>query len=249
MKKYCLILMLLISSLFMSGQALAEKKVLLSSINLPPYTGEQLPEHGFFSQIVTRAFAEAGYKVEYQYRPWRRALQEAKTGSVDGVMTAYWEKSSAEYLEYPDVVWKVTVVVAVLPNQLITYSGKVSDFRGYTIGVVSGSVVSKHLTSEGITTQDVLDHTQNILKLAAGRIDAMIIPDAVLRYKLSLLATEGKKIEARRLDTPYKVYDMYVAFSKANPEYKTLTQDFNRGIQLLKSKGEFDRIVADAGLK
>jgi len=241
--------MLLMSTLFMSGHALANKRVLLSTINLPPYTGEQLPEHGFFSEIVTQAFAEVGYQVEYQYRPWRRALQETKTGASDGVMTVFWEKDRAEYLEYPDVVWKVTTVVATLSDQPITYTGKVSDFKEYTIGVVRGSVVSKHLTGEGITTQDVPDHTQNILKLAAGRIDAMIIPDAVLRYKLSLLATEGKKIEARRLDTPYKVYDMYVAFSKANPEYKTLTQDFNKGLQLLKSKGEFDRIVADAGLK
>lgn len=249
MKNYCLILMLLIGCLLLSGRVLAANKVLLSTINLPPYTGEQLPEHGFFSEIVTRAFAEVGYQVEYQYRPWRRALQETKAGETDGVMTVFWEKGRAEYLEYPEVVWKVTSVVVTLPGHPISYSGEVSDFKGYTIGVVSGSVVSKHLTQEGIATQDVPDHTQNILKLAAGRIDAMIIPDAVLRYKLGLLKAEGKQIAVRKLDTPYKIYDMYVAFSKKHPQYKTLTHDFNRGLQGLKSKGAFDKIVADAGLK
>lgn len=58
-------LILIICSVFALNRVHAGQTVVLSTINWPPYTGENLPGHGFISKIVTAAFEEVGYQVEF----------------------------------------------------------------------------------------------------------------------------------------------------------------------------------------
>ena len=238
-----------LSFILIISSACKAQTVLLSTINWPPYTGEKLEEHGFFSEIVSGAFSEVGYEVEFQYRPWPRALQEAKTGVVDGVMTAYWKSQRTAYLEYPDVVWKVTERFFTLYGHPILNSSNIEDLIGYRIGVLRGSLQAEQLMAYGIDIEEVNSHSQNILKLSAGRIDAVIIPDSVLFYELRSLSAEGNKLNFKKLDIPYRTYKMYVAFSKVNSDYKKLTEDFNQGLKLLKNNGEFERIQKKHNIK
>lgn len=76
----------------------AKDTIQISTINWEPYSGEKLPNHVFFSELITEAFSRVGYRVEFKYRPWARALKEAKNGDVHGVMNTYWKKEREYYL-------------------------------------------------------------------------------------------------------------------------------------------------------
>ena len=231
---------------FMSGIVGAEQTIQtirLSTINWEPYAGESLPDHGFFSELVTEAFSRVGYRVEFQYRPWARALDEAKNGDVHGVMDAYWKEDRVEFLEYPDDVWKVKEEFIALRDTSITYTGSLADLKGSIIGVERGGAQAEELRAADLQTAAVADQVQNVQKLLAGRIDAILIPRAIFFYHLERLKPQFDRTLVKILKPPYKVYSLYVAFSKQKPNYAQLTADFNRGLKRIKTDGTYERVL------
>lgn len=236
-------ILVIMCTLSLCSNVYAEHTIRLSTINWQPYTGEDLLEHGFFSELVTEAFSRVGYRVEFQYRPWARALEEAKDGDVHGIMDAYWKEDRVKFLEYPDVVWKVKEVFIALQENPITYTGTLTDLKGVTIGVLRATAQAEELQAAGVNTDAINDQIQNVQKLLAGRIDAMIIPEDIFFYHAERLDPQFDRTRVKVLNPPYKVYDMYVAFSKQKPDYQQLTADFNRGLGMIKADGTFEKIL------
>ena len=226
-----------------SGLVNAEQIVKLSTINWEPYTGQNLPDHGFFSELVTESLAKVGYRVVYGYRPWPRALKEAKDGKVDGVMNAYWKQDRTEFLSYPDVVWKVKEEFIALQKNPISFNGKLSSLKGYKIGVLNQSAQAAEIEFADVKTEPVSDQLQNVKKLLAERIDAIVIPRSIFFYHLERIDPGFDRTLIKILKPPFKIYDMYVAFSKRKPGYEQLTADFNRGLKLIKVDGTFKKIL------
>lgn len=226
-----------------SGKVCAEQTILLSTINWEPYTGESLPNHGFFSEIVTESFSRVGFRVKYQYRTWKRALYEAQNGAVHGVMDAYWKEDRVKFLSYPDVVWVVKEEFITLQDKPVTYAGTLADLEGAAIGILRGSVQAEELQNAGLRTVLVNDQTQNVRMLLKGRFDAMLIPRNIFFYHLKRLDPQFDLARVKILEPPYKRYNMYVAFSKQKPNYAQLTADFNRGLNLIKTDGTYEKIL------
>ncbi|MCG8685905.1 MAG: ABC transporter substrate-binding protein [Desulfobacterales bacterium] len=227
----------------------AENIVRLSTINWEPYTGEKLPSHGFFSKLVVESFARAGYKVEFFYLPWARALLETKKGNFDGVMTAYWKKERTEYLHYPDTVYKVKENFVALKSNSINYAGILASLKGYSVGVLNRSIQAEELEKAGIKTQPISDQAQNVNKLLLGRIDTMLIPTPIFFYHLKEIAPKFDNSQIKILHPPYKIYDMFVAFSKKRQNYKELTEDFNKGLNYIKADGSYEKIVRESNIR
>ena len=68
----------------------ADESILLSTGEWPPFISVTLKQKGFAARIVTEAFELEGIKVEYQFRPWARAYDEALYEKVDG--TVFWSR-------------------------------------------------------------------------------------------------------------------------------------------------------------
>ena len=62
----------------------AKPVVRLANGEWPPYQSKLLHLYGFVSQIIVEAFAEEGYEVEFEFLPWVRGLERAKSGQLDG---------------------------------------------------------------------------------------------------------------------------------------------------------------------
>jgi polar amino acid transport system substrate-binding protein len=60
------------------------------------------------------------------------------------------------------------------------------------------------------------------------------------QYQARVMGLENK-IKATFLEDQGKT-DFHICFSKAYPEYETLTQSFNEGLKIIKSNGVFDEI-------
>ncbi|MCG8572134.1 MAG: transporter substrate-binding domain-containing protein [Spirochaetes bacterium] len=239
-KLTCIILILLLSfSLFA-----ANKTINLATINWEPYSGESLPGHGFFSEIIVEAFVAVGYDVKFTYLPWARALKATKEGEFDGIMDAYLKPDRLAYLEYPDVVWKVEEdFITLKSNKKVKFDGNLSSMKNVVIGTLNGTAQEKELKENGLTIQSVNSIDKAVKMLITGRIDAMLIAKSIFWYNLEKVDPNFNRNKISILSPPYKVYDMYVAFSKKAGDYKTLTADFNKGLAMIKKNGKFNRIV------
>lgn len=230
-------------SLIVSTNTFAKETIILSTINWQPYTGQDLPNDGFFSELVTKSLNQVGYDVEYKYSPWARALKEAKYGEVQGVMVTYKTKDREAFLSFPDATWKVSEVFTVLKGSKITYTGELSELKGVQVGMVRGHAAVNKIKSGGIKVQLVSSQDTNIKKLLSGRIDAMLIPKDIFLALLKKVDPAYNPANIVFLEPAHSVHDLYVAFSKKNPNYEKLTSDFNKGLKMIKENGTYNKII------
>ncbi len=227
----------------MPGNTYAEQSVQLATINWEPYTGENLPNHGFFSEIVTEAFSRTGCRVEFKYFPWSRALLYAKKGVVHGLMVAYWKRDRVEFLNYSDVVWKVKEEFIALRETPIVFDGALNSLKGRTIGALRGSAQAEELKAAGLQIDEISDQVLNIKKLLKKRIDIILIPSRILLFHLDRIDPTFDTARIKILKPEYKIFDMYVVFSKQIPGYEQLTADFNMGLDQIKNDGTYRMIL------
>ncbi|WP_018691710.1 substrate-binding periplasmic protein [Algicola sagamiensis] len=220
-----------------------KKHVDLTTINWEPYTGETLNDGGFFTHIVTQAFQKAGYQVTYHYRPWTRALKEAKDGEVHGVMDVYKTKERTKFLSYPDVVWKVKEELITVKPLNINYGGDLSNLKSAVIGVIRGSTAHDDFDQAQLKTYPYNQQDQGILLILKERIDLILAPRSLFFYHLERLSPRFDRSKVKILSPPYKVFDMYVAFSKKKPGFEKLTEEFNAGLKQIKADGSYQKIL------
>lgn len=70
-----------------------------------------------------------------------------------------------------------------------------------------------------------------------------MIPRGLFFYHLERIDPQFSRSLIKILKPPFKIYDMYVAFSKRKPGYEQLTVDFNRGLKLIKADGTYEKIL------
>ena len=91
MKKISLGIMLCIIVSLMLAES---RSVKLTSLEWPPYTGQDLPEQGASIIIAKAAFMAMGYHLTVDFYPWQRAVYKAKEGKdYIGYFPEYYAES------------------------------------------------------------------------------------------------------------------------------------------------------------
>ena len=86
LKAYFVALVALWSTLALANDG--ERPLSISVGDWPPFFVESEPGQGTVARLVRDIFAAEGYKVEFHFRPWKRAYREAAIGQHDA--TAIW---------------------------------------------------------------------------------------------------------------------------------------------------------------
>ncbi|MBF0233705.1 MAG: hypothetical protein HQK65_11810 [Desulfamplus sp.] len=84
MKKLLKSILILSLALSFSSRSFAKEIIRLTNGEWPPYLHKELKYYGVASRIVTEAFALEGITVEYDFFPWGRAYEYAKSGEWNG---------------------------------------------------------------------------------------------------------------------------------------------------------------------
>lgn len=222
------------------GPVYARPGIHLASSNWEPYTGLDLPEQGYFSELVSKAFEKVGYSVEFEYFPWVRALHTTQHGDIDGLMTVYFTKERSTTMEFSSPILSIQEVFISHHDNPIHYDGNLTSLQGYTIGIMRGSTEAEELVAAGANIERVANQRQNVQKLILGRVDAVVIPQEVFFTILEQLEPSYDKSNFKVQSTPFKNYEMHLAFSKQRAGYKKITEDFNKGLQLIVGDGTYD---------
>lgn len=215
-----------------AGTSTSESKhIRLASGEWIPYTGENLPEYGCDSQIISEVFRQMGYTVEYGFFPWARAMHFAEIGEWDG--TVDWGDTPAfreKFFINKDPISNQEMSFFFVKGNAPEWN-TLDDLEGKKIGITSGYVyddVFKHNIEKGnLTFVEASSDEANFKKLLAGRIDLFPIDRNV---GLALLKSKFKVEEQDQLEFDSKVlvtFHPHLLLSKALPRNRELMAQFD----------------------
>lgn len=220
-----------------------------------PYTcSPNAAKPGYLIDIAREVFAKAGHSVTYEAMPWARVIQDL----ADGRITA---AAGAGRAEVPNAILTSgsvgrNVNALLLPaSSTFAYTG-VASLQSLVIGVVnnysydngeideyikahSGNSSRRIETASGTEAQ-----SSNIRKLLAGRIDAVLENENVLKLALSELQPKPE-VRVVPIGAPD---DIFIAFSSKNPKSAEYAAQLDRGMAELRASGRLAAILANYGL-
>ncbi len=204
-----------------------------------PFTGEYLPHYGSSARIVAEAFASEGVRVEYIFRPWKRAFVEAREGEFDG--SILWRRTPERERDF---YYSAPVIIA----DIVFFHLKKFPFawdsledlkkKKIQIGLVRGfeyedefdkAVKAGELASEDVTTQE-----QNLRMLLFERIN---ITPIIRESGYATISREFSSEEAALFThhpVPLAKHTLHLLLSKKSGKNQKMLELFNRGLQRLQ---------------
>lgn len=224
----------------------AENKLVFATCNWEPYWGEHLVNGGYIIEITKEAFRRVGYEIDVRFVPWKRALEEAKLGKVDGVIGTNYSDERAQTYRLTDVVYVDENGFFQKKGRAITYT-TLQDLAPYTIGYMRGSSFGADFdTATYLKKEEVTENEQNIKKLMIGRIDLLISSKELILYTLATKYPEWQG-EIEFIEPAFEMINVHHAISRVNPNAEKIVADFNRGLKEITEDGTVAKIINARG--
>jgi polar amino acid transport system substrate-binding protein len=161
----------------MTGVAFAEADVTLKigTGDYPPFTDATAPDGGSVNRVVKKMATAAGFDVAFEYMPWKRALELARSGRMHA--TSFWYHKQEREADFIHVgpIFKDRLVFFRRADMDKPDWTKLEDLKGLKIGAVNGYTYTPEfweLAEEGVLeVEEAHSDEANFRKLMAGRID------------------------------------------------------------------------------
>jgi polar amino acid transport system substrate-binding protein len=190
-----------------------------ASLEWLPYVGGTLPQGGMSAAVARAAAARFGYGIKIDYLPWKRAMQ-AGAGDAEfaGYFPAYHTAERARQCHFSAPMGHSTIGFAVRAGEPLrwrTLDDLASDKLGVVLGYSNGKTFDAMVAQGKLSVDPSVSDTINLKKLLAGRVRAVVIDKAVLRYLLSTDSTLGKERERLAFDDhPLDDLTLHVCFQR-----------------------------------
>jgi polar amino acid transport system substrate-binding protein len=231
-----------------AAAATAEDRVVrIATGELPPYATQARPDGGMALAIVRSAFELAGYRVEYTFLPWSRALAETRIGKWDA--TAYWghkpEYDSQFYLSDNVLTEQWAMVYR---KELGLKWSVLDDLRPYRMATVPDYTYTPELRAmikSGSIKAEPAPNDAAVLKLLTlGRAD---VAPMELSVACELLKTQFTDADFQKLAAhPKRITESFTTHLMVNRTHSGNAQkvaDFNAGLKKLRESGEYARLL------
>ena len=197
---------------------------------------------GMSSDIVRAAYQAVGIEVKLRVRPYARVLIEVKNGLVPGGLNVAREPSTA-----PDFLWGQELLFQADAHYYhhterpLAAKSAAELQNGERIGVIRGYEYGEQFfRNDAISKEWVSRHIQNISKLLAGRVEAIIMFDKTANLLLQKNGLEKKIVPA----FPCESSLIYVAFSLSHPRAAYFAGKLDEGLRIIKANGVHAAIAA-----
>jgi polar amino acid transport system substrate-binding protein len=222
------------------------KVVRLATLEWPPYVGEDLPDKGFTTAIVSEAFKRAGYEVKIDFMPWARALKESNGGNYDAAYPEYYSEERAKTFLFSDQFAASPLGFYKQKSTNITYA-KLEDLKPYRIGVVLGYTNTPEFDAADYLQKETVNaDEQNLRKLLLGRIDLAVIDKYVAQYIITTKIPEATdKLEF--IEPQLKEQPLYLIFSQQSANNKQKLMAFNAALKSMQADGTLEKIFKKYG--
>ncbi|MBL8520628.1 MAG: transporter substrate-binding domain-containing protein [Betaproteobacteria bacterium] len=199
---------------------------------------------GINADLMREAARRVGITLVFRDMPWKRLEAEIAKGAHSQVDCAFaFSRTPAreKYMEFGREVLQRTEYVLFVHES--TRYGSLDDLRGRRIGVRRGFRLPDKLEEGARRGQFVLeeigDDAANFRKLAAGRLDAVMINLDVGRY----VSRELGMTRLRVLLPPLGYLDNHLVFTKGKG-HTSLLGAFDKALAAMRQDGSVERIRA-----
>lgn len=251
------ILLLAILLFLAPAHALAEQLVIATTTYCPlACQPEDSGREGVMHDVLKAAFEDTQYELIFKNVPYGRAIQETLEGKYGGVTFA-GPANSPDFVFVRNFVMVNIVQFAVKKNSDWQYSG-IESLKNIRIGTPRGFVTSNAAIDEYIVSNSKNGHVvfasnpnptlaqeENLGRLLAGRLDAMLVGSLAFRYIASNI---GVTDQVRLDPTPVAKFHNYLSFSPKHPKAKELRSIVEKKVDAMQLNGELDRIFKRYGL-
>ena len=230
------------------SSAVQAETIKVSTGEYAPFTGEALPNGGVVNGLISRVAEAAGVTVEYEYMPWKRALEVARNGQVHA--SSYWG-------ERPDQTGLAMVGPFTLDRNVLFYRKDkptpefedITELTDVVIGVTHGysytPVFWANVENGTIKTQTAKDDASNFRKLLAGRIDAFIVDEYVGHYLLEQEFTAEERAQLGATESALLGSGGFLQVSLDAEGGAALADRLQATYDAMTASGEMDSIRAE----
>lgn len=219
----------------------AQKSLSLVSTEYPPYFASDLPEGGTLTAITRAALKAEGYELKVIYRPWARLMNELEHGDYDGTIAVWYKAERERFIAYSDPIADTRIGFYGRRNLPLKVDD-LSALQTRTIGTVRGYANPEVFEAANLRTEVTVDDLTNLKKLAADRLDLVLIDMALANWLISTHIPDSTE-KLRALDPPVQTMPLYIGFSRRLPGYEKVMADFNRGLAKIRRTGEYAQIL------
>lgn len=163
------------------------EQIKLTSLDWPPYTGQQLPGQGEVTVLLRQVMADLGYQLQIDFLPWPVAVAKARSGAEghqgyfpEYTVTdpGYLMSAAIGYSELGLVERRDAPLLLTDFSQLSAVRfGVVQDYLNMT---KLDEMIAAGQLKPVITTSDI----NNVLKVINGQLQAAVIDKRVFNYLL-----------------------------------------------------------------
>ncbi|MBF0484801.1 MAG: transporter substrate-binding domain-containing protein [Candidatus Omnitrophica bacterium] len=203
---------------------------------------------GIGVDVVRAVFKAEGIDVEFETMNYDRGMAMVKDGQAIGCFDAPRTKEiEANYLWHDEAMFPAASMIYAPAD----YSGSVksvADLPGKILGLTQGYGYGDAIDSNDKITKEYSKSDDVIIKkLIAKRVDFIVLFEKVADY---LLSKEGLQGQIKPVG-PVESAQIYVAFSKSNPDGQKYRDIFSKGFSKIKADGTYQKIMDqwDAQLK
>lgn len=228
------------------GQAPAPVRVFTTTY--PPYAGPALPRQGAAVQMLREVLETQGFSAVVEFLPWARLEGELRAGHPDLVLLA-WPGDVKRHGLIEGQPWFGSRLGLYVRRADWQPQGlPLARLAGRSVGIVRDYAYPESLRTGGLNLELAGSDAQNLRKLAAGRIDAVVLERAVGHY---LLSHEAGGLDAASLiwqEPALAVVPIYTAVVPGRPLTARLRQALDDGLQAYKRSGRYARLLHDNDL-
>ena len=130
----------------------AGQKLTLVTGEWAPYTAEKMVGYGFFTEIVSAVFKEAGLNVEYKFLPWIRCEKEVKEGTAFAAFPYKITDERKQTYDFSDPIANSTGRFFYLKSRIKSEVkwAKLEDLKSHSVGGALGYWYEKDFATAGI---------------------------------------------------------------------------------------------------
>jgi len=240
------LMLLIISLLFVNsgyGQDAQTQILLGAEDSWPPYSDRN--GKGISTNIINAAFAKVGMTTKIQVRNYARVLQDVRAGILDaGYNVTRQEKTEHEFIFGTQPILQAKAYWYFPAANKVNFQSIERLPDGYRVGCIIDYEYGDKYEQERHRFKEtkVPRQTQLIKMLQQGRIDAALMFEEEANQTLRDMGLPQEAITKGMLN---HTSDIYLAFSRKNPQSPNNAKMFDLGLQRLKNSGEYSQLLSD----
>lgn len=205
----------------------------------PPYSNPD--GTGISNAIVKAAYQSVGIDVTLIVRPYKRLVIEAKEGQYIGIFNVARDSTTEQEFLWGQETLLITKTYYYHHVERPLKAQTADELQhGERIGVILGyEYGEKFAKNDQIVKEWVKEYQQNVQKLLANRLDALIMSERGGQKLLSDMHLTDIIVPAFPAEASY----IYVAFSKTDSTATYYAEKLDEGLRIIKANGVYDTIL------